>query len=133
MIHLAQVAVGVVTLLASCGRVTRLYFNPTPVSTDTTVAQRHATPVEALAAVERLAVRFGLAPRPGDLGECAGAWLARNYDGGRVQQLHICALPAPDGGLQVVVTEFVGWSPRSDSLRYALADTLARFGTVRRQ
>ena len=126
--HRTAYTFGLAALLLSCGRTTTLTLSP-GLAHETT-SQRAAATGEALAAVERIAGRFGLSPRT-EAAECIGAWLARNYDGGRVQQLHVCARRYSGGGLEVIVTEFVGWSARSDSLRHTLADTLARFGAVR--
>src|SRR5688500_18557089 len=102
--HLTQVVAGVLATLASCGRVTNLELTPPP-AIDSAGGQGRPAAVEALVAVGRVAARVGVPPRLGELGECARAWLAPEYDDGRVPQLHICALLAPDGGLKVVITE----------------------------
>ena len=130
--HLAHLTLGMAALALSCGRVTTLSVIPSPSgSADSAHASSITQSTSAVAAVDRMALRYGLSPRPGPNASCVGAWMAKDYDRTGPQQLHICARSTPAGTLEVIITEFVGWSPKVDSLRHELADTLARFGTVR--
>jgi len=90
---------------------------------------------EALAAVERIARQFGLTPIASrNPRNCTHQWESEVYQfrSSRLR-LGISATPTTDGQLEVSVAEFITtcWSPKGDSLRIALADTLARFGQPR--
>ncbi|GAC1658541.1 MAG: hypothetical protein NVS4B3_26010 [Gemmatimonadaceae bacterium] len=78
----------------------------------------------AAAAVERLALQFGLKPDARIEGECAQIWF--------LKPLILCTKLPADGTLTAGIFEFPSrrWSSKGDSLRLALADTLARFGRV---
>jgi hypothetical protein len=110
----------------------RLRLPPAPgtVSHALAVGDQH----EALTAVQRLALRFGLRPDSTKAWSPAQAWVIRTYfrPGGGALRLRLEATPCPDGGLDVHLSEFITkqWTPKGDSLRRALADTLAQFGAV---
>ena len=106
----------------------------TPVSSPS--ADGGALRSNALTAVERLALQFGLAPAEGRSEGCERVWVAYNYPRGPRQVrggLSVCVLRSTDERLEVRIGEGITtcWSPKADSLRRALADTLASFGSVR--
>lgn len=87
----------------------------------------------AEAAIGRLALQFGLGSESEKTGGCREQWAIRNYPGGpgKHNYLVLCLMPA-EGIVQVRLIEGITtrWSPKGDSLRLALIDTLARFGSV---
>ncbi len=126
-------------LLGACdpvvGSTLRLLPAPTATGGDTADAARRSQSRSALLAVERLALRFGLAPYE-DPSRCARAWAlpyhVRTDAGKRHGALHLCAILPADGALQVHLGEgpASAWSAKGDSLRRELTDTLARYGRV---
>ena len=84
-------------------------------------------PAIAAAAIGPVALRFGLQPYAGRSETAPGtrAWQGPIEANGH-SQLYIRAVSASDGGLTVTVGEMFTnrWSPRGDSLRRAIADTL---------
>ena len=112
------------------------------IATSLRVAPASSPPVDgaalrsdALAAVERVSLRFGLAPAEGRSEGCDRAWTAYNYPRAPRQVrggLSVCVLSSVDHHFEVRIAEGItsSWSPKADSLRRALTDTLARFGSV---
>jgi hypothetical protein len=131
--HRARLGIGWALLLAACEPVvsSRLRLAPAPTTADSATARIGAAPSEALAAVERLAVAYGLRPESGFPKECAREWRS-GPSGPQRLRLYICASAPTQGGLEVRLSEYITsrWTLRGDSLRRALADTLARFGAV---
>jgi hypothetical protein len=109
-----------------------LRLTPSPVLPSVAVSQAQHPDEAALEALDRVAQVFGLDKLPeGGGNTCDAQWL---LSGSRRQTgLAICATRSDDGNLEVSVGEFFAshWSPRGDSLRRAVADTLARYGQVR--
>lgn len=129
----------VALLMIACDRAMRTTFSLTPARAniaDTIEVRSRPLSAEAVAAVERVALQFGLTSVPGGIGPgCKRAWrlsdhLRTDKPRGGGADFVICALPLSDGRLEVQVSEIRGWSPRGEMLRKAMADTLARFGTI---
>ena len=120
-------------LIAGCTPVVRSSLRVTPMVTpDLSTTAPSPRPADAMAAVERLAVRFGL-----KLDENKGptgpkTWRGPAYTSNRAQRLRIYAHLGSDGAFNATVSESATtqWSPRGDSLRQALADTLTCFGVL---
>jgi len=132
--HRFWFALCLVLLLVGCDPAVASSFRLTPAPT--VLALSEPVRANALAAVARLALRYGLAPYEGGDKECERVWFAYNYPRAPRQVrggLSVCALLPADGSLEIRIAEGITkrWSPKADSLRHALADTLARFGTVR--
>jgi hypothetical protein len=127
--HRAQFLIAVAFLVAGCDPVvsSRLRLTPSPeAAVDSTTARRRNEYTDALAAVERLALHSGLDSEPADPG-CTRSW--RNEPiGYSIRRLYLCVSVPADSGFAVDLWEFISdrWSPKGDSLRRALADTLAR-------
>lgn len=133
--------VGGALVFVSCDPVqsTTLHLTPSPVVrnvvSDSGRAEADSSRANAIAAVTRIAVRFGLTtatPR-----QCQRYWILwapdRTDEGRPHGSLHICVDTLTDGTLQVNLAEGppnTAWSPKADSLRRALVDTLGRFGIV---
>ena len=124
-------AVAVLFALAcdpAVGTTVRLTPSPSPAAS---IAMRGGAMREAaLEAVGRVARDFGLDAVSEAETSCDREWLFR---GSRTQTgLAICAtLRGPDE-VELSIGEFITrrWSPRGDSLRRTVGDTLARYGTV---
>ena len=133
--------IGGAVLLVACDPVqsTTLRLTPSPVvrnvPSDSGRVEADSLRASAIAAVTRIALRFGLTtatPR-----QCQRYWVLwgpdRTDEGRRHGSVHICVDTLTDGTLQVSLGEGppnTAWSPRADSLRRALVDTLGRFGSV---
>jgi hypothetical protein len=132
--HQARLTIGFALLLLGCDPVVSntLRLTPSPVAVaDSVTVQAGATRADALAAVERLALTYGLQPQSEFPKRCTREW--RSGPTGQYRlRLYMCAVVPPGGGLDVQLSEYITdrWSPKGDSLRRALADTLARFGSV---
>ena len=128
-------------LLASCDPVQSATFRltPSPTARDSSgalPAEPDTVRANAITAVSRIAVRFGLTP-PRRPSRCQRSWVLwgpdRTDEGQRHGSVHICVDALTDGTLQVSLAEGPPngrWSVRADSLRQALVDTLGRFGGV---
>lgn len=120
--------------------ISRLRLMPTVARTDSarsdTASQSTITlRGEAIAAVERLARRFGLeSTKPKG---CDRNWqmgVRARTDSERPHgTLTICAELPLDGSVEIRLIEgpTTAWSPKADSLRRALADTLKQFGAIK--
>ena len=111
---------------------TTLRLTPSPPPADTSMSPARPGADAAFEAVGRVARAFGLAPAPDSdrTTSCVQQWLR---PGNRRQTaISICARRRQDGVAEVVIGEAVTtrWSPLGDSLRRAVADTLARYGRV---
>ena len=133
--HLVRRTVALVLLLAGCDPAiaTNLHLSPTPAVSGDSMRSKDVRS-DALAAVERIALGFGLEPIKGL--DCNRAWRATGYRRAPGQprgSMVVCVMFPADGSLVVRVGEGITnrWSPRGDSLRSTLTDTLARFGSVR--
>lgn len=134
--HRLPVVLALAFLVAACDPIVRatLLLAPAParqrdlVRTPSDSAPAIPAPV-VLEAVERVAGRFGLKALPP--GRCPHAWEGPGLSG-RTQFLNICAAVLPSGDVQLWITEGLTtrWTVHGDSLRRALADTLAQFGSV---
>ena len=114
-------------------RTLRLTPSPAPRG-DSTVASIEARHRDALAASDRLAVRFGLEPAPPS-GDCARSWRLPYHRRREVPPwsngLSICVESVTTDALEVQISEIARqWSPKGDSLQRMFADTFARYGTV---
>ena len=132
--HRLLVLIGIaVVLVTGCDFIVRTSLRvvpPPPATVDTTVHGR--SPVDAMAAVERLALRFGLTPEENKSATGPKSWRGPAYKGSGARKLYVYASVGGDGVLSVDVSEILTthWSPRGDSLRKALADTLRDFGSL---
>ena len=130
--HRLLVLIGV-AVVAGCDPIVRTSMRvmllPTA-TVDTTV--RSGSPVKAMAAVERLALRFGLKPEENKSATGPKSWRGPAYNGSGARKLYVYASVGGDGVLRVEVSEIITtrWSPRGDSLTKALADTLRDFGSL---
>jgi hypothetical protein len=119
-------------LLSACDPIvrSRLRLAP-PVTLDSVTAECKSEPSEPIAAVEQLALRFGLKAETQRSNDGTRTWRGRTYPS-RAQSLYIYTHTAPDGTLDVAVSEIITkeWTPRGDSLRNALVTTLACFGML---
>jgi hypothetical protein len=128
-------------VVISCDPVVTTTFRLTPSPavreevSDSGRAESDSLRPNAIAAVTRIALRFGLTTATP--GRCQRSWVLwapdRTDEGRRHGSVYICVGTLADGTLQVMLTEGppnTEWSPKADSLRRALADTLGRFGIV---
>ena len=117
--------------LAACDPVVHDTLRVTPVN-QASGASASAGPADVLSAVEHVALRFGLKPDQSGTDSVTRTWRGPAYEKGRPQQLYVYANRAADGMVTVTVGEIITrtWSPRGDSLRRAITDTLQRFGSV---
>ena len=109
---------------------TTLRLTPSPVAAESITMRGDGMREAALEAVSRVAQDFGLEAVSKRETSCYRQWVFR---GSRSQTgLHICATLRGDHEVELLVGEFFGsrWSPRGDSLRRTVRDTLARYGTV---
>ena len=130
--------VTITPILLACdplvARTLRLTPSPGPRTDSTAVASVDARHQLALAATDRLANRFGLEPVPPS-GECTRSWRLPHHRRKEVPPwssgLSVCVESVTSDALEVQISEITRqWSPKGDSLQRALADTLARYGTV---
>jgi hypothetical protein len=124
-----------VLFMVACDQVVRtsLRLPRAPATADSIRAQPNAMRTDPIAAVERLALAYGLHGEAQFPKECAREWRSGPYSQRRPpMRLYICVKLLPEGGLEVQLSELLTprWSPRGDSLRRALADSLARFGAA---
>jgi hypothetical protein len=120
-----------VALLLACDSVVASRLQLTPAAPAVESARSNA---DALAAVDRLAVQFGLGPETTDPRRCARAWRSAPYRYRNVDLwLYMCARVPTADTLELYLAEALTtcWSPKGDSLRVALADTLAHYGNLR--
>jgi len=96
----------------------------TPAASNVEVTRQQA---DALKAVERLALQFGLTEI--DMDGCEQAWELRGFRRGG-KNLVVCAQRPSLDVLDVTISEINGWSAEAERLQAALTDTLARFGRV---
>jgi hypothetical protein len=131
-------AVVLILVLFACDPGKSITFRVVPspsVQANSALAARDSIQA-AGAAVGRLALHFGLPPYPEKPVECEQAWLISGYPRGNSQRalgnLFLCTVTPADGTLEVRLSETLTtrWSPKGDSVRRALADTLTRFGRV---
>ena len=122
------------SVVLGCDPVVNRTLSLTPSSAGMSSGVQAATS-EALSAVERVARGFGLNPIASvDPRNCQHRWESDSYrHGNRNLRLSVCATPTQSGELEVRIAEFITscWTPKGDSLRVAVADTLARFGPTR--
>ena len=121
-------------VVLACDPVVSRTLRLTPSSAGTS-PEIQAETSEALSAIERVAREFALNPVASrDPRSCRHRWESDTYhDGRRILRLGICATPTRSGELEVRVSEGITacWSLKGDSLRLAVAETLARFGPTR--
>ena len=127
--HLSQI-VGAVLLLVACdpGVYAKVRLTPSAGPTDASPTARAGEPV---AAMGQVALRFGLI-----LDSLQSDSVTRNWDGpveaNGHSRLYVRATRTAGGQVTVLVGEMYTdvWSPRGDSLRRAVADTLRYFGAL---
>jgi hypothetical protein len=140
--HRFRRSLGVLPVLLACSPVAAtLRLTASPAAPRNIPWVERETPQSAaLGAVDRVALRFGLAQEAPWPGECARVWRLAGYtrptaDGARkaLGELFVCVVPPFGDTLEVNVAEThtTQWSPKGDSLRRALADTLAQYGALR--
>jgi hypothetical protein len=128
--HRVVYALALALPLIACDPIVDSSFRLAPAATAPGVAAQAAqVPREALAAVEGLARQFGLAEEASDPKSCVRAWRGERYRRG-LQQLFLCVGPPTPEGVRARLSELLttSWTPRGDSLRRALADSVARYG-----
>ena len=110
-------------------------LTPSPAAPVTSASDSAVSQYEAIAAVGRIAREFGLIPiKSRDPRNCTHQWQSEPYRfRGLRMQVGICATPMTDGRLEVTVSEVITscWSPKGESVRTTVLDSLARFGQVR--
>ncbi len=128
-VGIALVAVAVV----GCDPVVHASLRVTPpVGSTVDSTTRDKRSLDAIGAVERVALQFGLTPGESRSPLGPKAWRGKTYSGNHPEQLGVYAHVDATGILHISVSEILAsrWSPRGDSLRKALAHTLTSFGAV---
>ena len=135
--HRGRWTVGLALFVVACDPMMYESFGlaPTP-GTSSAAVQTAAEHADAVAAVGRVASQFGLTPGASYRPECLNTWRTSGYrhaDGRKaLGDILVCAIVPANGEFKIRIAETYSgrWSPKADSLRQSLTDTLARFGTI---
>ena len=120
-------------LLMGCDRFQRSEVVLTPsarVTADSIIAALPGASPSVMRAIERLALGSGLSAV--NASGCARSWELERL-GQPYGNLHVCVNPRPKGELEVRIIEgpTTVWSPKADSLRRSIMDTLQQYGNIR--
>ena len=134
--HRAWWTAGFALIFVACDPMMYSSVRVAPAAAAGDTAHTEAQRGGAVAAVGRLASQFGLTPGARYKPECVDTWRAAGYRRGDGEKapgnIILCVVLHADGEIELRIAETYSgrWSPKADSLRRAITDTLAQFGTV---